>query len=76
IDSVIQLRSDQARQALARRTREVHGRELLLHPLHVLLDEPPPVPLPGTNEAGSAFALLIKNGDELMVIMADHVSGN
>ncbi|MBN9357043.1 MAG: Hpt domain-containing protein [Herbaspirillum huttiense] len=76
IDSVIQLRSDQARQALARRTLEVNGRELLLHPLHVLLDEPPPVPLPGTNEAGSAFALLIKNGDELMVIMADHVSGN
>ncbi len=76
IDSVIQLRSEQARHALARRALEVGGRELLLHPLHVLLDEPPPVPLPGTSETGSAFALLIKNGEELMVIMADHVSGN
>ncbi|WP_413457730.1 chemotaxis protein CheA [Herbaspirillum huttiense] len=72
IDSVIQLRSQEARQALARRALELNGRELLLHPLHVLLDEPPP----GTGEAASAFALLIKNGDELMVIMADHVSGN
>lgn len=76
IDSVIQLRSEQARQALARRALEINGRELRLHPLHVLLDEPPPVPLPGSSETGTAFALLIKNGDELMVIMADHVSGN
>ncbi|BEV17132.1 Hpt domain-containing protein [Herbaspirillum sp. DW155] len=76
IDSVIQLRSEQARDALARRTLEVNGRQLLLHPLHSLLDEPPPVPQPDSGKAGSAFALLIKNGDELMVIMADHVSGN
>lgn len=78
IDSVIQLRSEQARHALARRALEVSGRQLLLHPLHSLLDEPAPTPQhqPGSSEAGSAFALLIKNGDELMVIMADHVSGN
>lgn len=76
IDSVIQLRSQQARQALAQRALEVNGRQLALHPLHSLLDEPPPVSPPGSGEAASAFALLIKNGDELMVIMADHVSGN
>ncbi|MBG7621289.1 chemotaxis protein CheW [Herbaspirillum sp. AP02] len=76
IDSVLQLRSEQARQALAQRALEVNGRRLVLYPLHDLLGEQQE---PGGRDpaaAESAFALLIKSGDELMVIMADHVNGN
>jgi chemosensory pili system protein ChpA (sensor histidine kinase/response regulator) len=40
IDSVLQLRSEQARQALEQRALEVDGRPLALYPLHDLLGEP------------------------------------
>lgn len=86
IDSVLQLRSEQARQALEQRVLEVNGRRLALYPLHHLLreqlepeqDADLEVEAEAADQADtdSAFALLIKSGDELMVIMADHVNGN
>jgi len=86
IDSVLQLRSEQARQALEQRVLEVNGRRLALYPLHHLLreqleseqDADLEVEAKAADQADtdSAFALLIKSGDELMVIMADHVNGN
>ncbi|WP_343652260.1 chemotaxis protein CheW [Herbaspirillum sp.] len=76
IDSVLQLRSEQARQALAQRALEFDGRRLALFPLHSLLGEPHASDTPGLAAPASAFALLIKSGDELMAILADHVSGN
>ena len=86
IDSVLQLRSEQARQAVEQRVLEVNGRRLALYPLHHLLREQaePEQDADLEVEGGaadqadtdSAYALLIKSGDELMVIMADHVNGN
>ncbi|MDR6583141.1 chemotaxis protein CheA [Herbaspirillum frisingense] len=86
IDSVLQLRSEQAHQALEQRVLEVNGRRLALYPLHHLLreqlepeqDADLEVKAEAADQADtdSAFALLIKSGDELMVIMADHVNGN
>ncbi|WP_288409389.1 ATP-binding protein [uncultured Herbaspirillum sp.] len=74
IERVVQLRSDQAQDALQQRALEFNGQRLALYPLHCLLDEPAHPAWPDPSD--SAFALLIKRGDELMVIMADHVSGN
>ncbi|MFJ3056484.1 chemotaxis protein CheA [Herbaspirillum sp. NPDC087042] len=74
IDSVQQLRGEQAAQALMQGTLSLHGRTLALHPLHALLDEPA-VAAPSAM-ASSVYALLIKSGEERMAIMVDHVSGN
>ncbi|WP_231944378.1 chemotaxis protein CheA [Herbaspirillum seropedicae] len=73
VDSIVQLRGPQARQALAERSLEHQGSRLPLHPWHCLLDE---APEPAGEGSDSAYVLLIKRDDGLMAVLADHVSGN
>ena len=77
IDSVLQLRGEQAAQAREQATLSLAGRTLPLHPLHELLDEAPePAELAPSATASSVYALLIKSGEDRMAIMVDHVIGN
>ncbi|QDD66130.1 chemotaxis protein CheA [Herbaspirillum seropedicae] len=73
VDSIVQLRGPQARQALAERSLEHQGSRLPLHPWHCLLDE---APEPAGEGSDSAYVLLIKRDDGLMAVLTDHVSGN
>jgi len=73
VDSILQLRGPQARQALLEKWLEHQGCRLPLHPWHCLLDEAPEPAVEGND---SAYVLLIKRDDGLMAVLADHVSGN
>ena len=74
IDSVQQLRGEEAVQAREQATLSLAGRTVPLYPLHELLGEP--AELTSSTTATSVYALLIKSGEERMAIMVDHVSGN
>nr|WP_198981640.1 chemotaxis protein CheW [Herbaspirillum sp. ASV7] len=73
IDSVQQLRGEEAVQAREQATLSLAGRTVPLYPLHQLLGEPAEL---ASSAATSVYALLIKSGEERMAIMVDHVSGN